>query len=76
MDHLVMRFYGTQHGRRFYRVLRDGRAIFTGTKGECNRYIRLHLEKQKKDMATFSVPRRRRVMVKRYRVAARRLAAG
>ncbi len=64
-----MRFYGTWQGRRIFRVLREGRAIFTGTKGECGRYMRLHQQKQIRDLGNLSTPRRRKVFVKRYRVS-------
>jgi len=75
MDQLDIRFYGTWQGRKIYRVLRDGRAIFTGTKGECSRYMRLHQEKQIKGLRSHSIPRRRKVFVKRYRVAAKHAAS-
>jgi hypothetical protein len=75
MDLMDIRFYGTWYGKRFYRVVRDGTPIFTGTKGECSRFIRLHLEKQQKELRDFSVPRRRKVLVPRYRIATRRVGA-
>jgi hypothetical protein len=75
MDHLDIRFYGTWQGRKIYRVLRDGRAIFTGTKGECSRYIRIHQEKQIADLKAHATPRRRKVFVKRYRLSTRQAAS-
>ena len=72
MDRMDVRFYGTWHGKKFYRVLRDGRPIFTGTKGECARFMRLHADKQEKERREMSVPRRRKPFVRRYRVAPRR----
>jgi len=72
MHRMDVRFYGTWHGRKFYRVLRDGRPIFTGTKGECARFLRLHADKQEKERHDMSVPRRRKPFVKSYRVAPRR----
>lgn len=68
-----VRFYGTWRGRRIYRVLRDGRPLFTGTVGECRRYLALHAEKVRKDLASSgTVPRRRHLFVKTYRVSPRR----
>ena len=75
MDQLDVRFYGTWQGRKIYRVLRDGRPIFTGTRGECRRYMSLHQEKLLKEMRSLSTPRRRKVLVRRYRVATRRAAS-
>ena len=72
MDHADLRFYGTWRGKKIYRVLKDGRAIFTGTKGECRRFLRLHEEKHLKELGAPSVPRRRKIFVKRYRVSPRR----
>ncbi|MEN8149486.1 MAG: hypothetical protein ABFS86_06665 [Planctomycetota bacterium] len=72
MDRMDVRFYGTWHGRKFYRVLRNGRPIFTGTKGECTRFMRLHADKQAKELRLMTVPRRRKPFVKSYRVAPRR----
>lgn len=74
MDLMDIRFYGTWHGKRFYRVVRDGRPIFTGTKGECQRFMRLHAEKQMKER-DYHVPRRRKVFVRRFKVASRRVGA-
>ncbi len=75
MDQLDIRFYGTWQGRKIYRVLRDGRAIFTGTKGECGRYMRLHQEKQIRGLRAHATPRRRKVFVKRYRLATKQAAS-
>jgi hypothetical protein len=72
MELMDVRFYGTWHGKRFFRVVRDGRTIFTGTKGECTRFMRLHAEKQEKERRELTVPRRRKLQVRRYRVATRR----
>lgn len=74
MDLMDIRFYGTWHGKRFYRVVRDGRPIFTGTKGECQRFMSLHHEKQARER-DYRVPRRRKHFVPRYKVAARRVGA-
>ena len=41
----------TWRGRKIYRVLRNGNQIFIGTRGECNRFIRLHLKKAEKEKA-------------------------
>ena len=75
MDEFDIRFHDTMQGRKIYRVLREGRAIFTGTKGECLRFTRLHYEKLKKELKALSTPRRQRPFVKRYRVATRRAAS-
>jgi len=72
MHRMDVRFYGTWHGRKFYRVLRDGRPIFTGTKGECAGFLRLHADNQEKESHDMSVPRCRKPFVKSYRVAPRR----
>ena len=70
-----VRFYGTWHGRKLYRVIREGRDIFTGTRGECNRFIRLHLEKCEKETRDLSRRRRRRPFEKRYRISVRSVNA-
>ncbi len=75
MDQLDIRFYGNWQGMKIYRVLRDGRAIFTGTKGECGRYMRLHQEKQIRALGAHSTPRRRKVFVKRYRLGSKAAAS-
>ena len=72
---LDIRFFGTWHGKKFYRVLQDGRPIFTGTRGECTRYARLRDQKQQKAMRDLRVPRRRKVQVRRFRVASRHVGA-
>ncbi len=75
MDQLDIRFYGTWQGMKIYRVLRGGRAIFTGSKGECGRYMRLHQEKQVQDLHSHSTPRRRKVSVKQYRLSTKHAAS-
>ena len=67
-----LKYYGNLYGKRFFRVVRDGRTIFTGLKGECERYMRLHVEKQEKESRELVAPRRRKLVAKRYRVATRR----
>lgn len=75
MDDFDLRFYDTLHGRKLFRVLHAGRAIFTGTKGECQRFLRLHAEKRQKELKSLDSPRRQRPYLKRYRVSTRRAAA-
>ncbi len=70
-----VRFDGTWHGRRIYRVMRDGAVVFRGTLGECRRFIRLHLMKREKESRSQSRRSRRRPYEKRYRVAMRRAGA-
>jgi hypothetical protein len=72
MEHADLRFYGTWRGRKIYRVMEDGRVIFTGTKGECRRFLRIHREKSARDLKEPASPRRRKILVKRYRVSPRR----
>ncbi len=35
-------------GRRYFEVVKDGRGIFTGSLSECQRFARLHVEKELK----------------------------
>ncbi len=59
-------------GRRFYEVLRDSKALFTGSQSECKRFVDLHLEKE----AKAARPKRRRdkPMGRVYRVWTRPMA--
>ena len=65
----------TWRGRKIYRVLRNGNQIFIGTRGECNRFIRLHLKKAEKETRDLSRHRRARPFEKRHRVSIRRSGA-
>ncbi len=68
-----IRFHGLWHGRKIFRVSREGRALFTGTRSECNRFLSLHEEKVLREKKTMENPRRRGpVYVRSYRVATRR----
>jgi len=60
-------------GRRFFEVVKDSRALFTGSQGECKRFVELHLEKEEKAQK----PKRRRdkPMGRVYRVWSRPMAA-
>jgi len=42
---MEIRFYCIQNGKKFYRVMLHGEDIFCGTKGECQRFIKIHNEK-------------------------------
>lgn len=46
-------------GKQYYRVIRAGQVVFTGTKGECDRYIEIHQEKQRRDLLQPCKPRPR-----------------
>ena len=60
-------------GRRYYEVLKDTRALFTGTLAECRRFAKLHVEKELK--ASRERRRRNRPPAKVYRTWARPAAA-
>ncbi|MCU0724230.1 MAG: hypothetical protein MUE73_00345 [Planctomycetes bacterium] len=68
-------FYGLWRGKRIYRVVREGRALFAGTRGECSRFLTLHSEKVAREERAMASPRRRRLVPKRYRVSLRRSVA-
>jgi hypothetical protein len=68
-------FHGLWRGKRIYRVVREGRSLFAGTRGECSRFLSLHSEKVAREERAMASPRRRRLIVKQYRVSLRRGAA-
>lgn len=71
MDMMDVRFYGSWYGKTFYRVVRDGMPIFTGTKGECLRFMLFHAAKRERERQ-YVAPRRRKHQVRTYRIPARR----
>ena len=75
MELLDVRFYGTWHGKKFYRVLSESHPVFTGTLGECRRFMAFHAEKQEKEDRRQLSPRRRKPHERRFRVATRRARA-
>ena len=42
---MEIRFYCVHNGKKFYKVILHGEEIFCGTKGECQRFIKIHNEK-------------------------------
>ena len=42
---MIIRYTQSMQGVRYYEVLEDGDDIFTGTLGECNRFIKIHNSK-------------------------------
>jgi hypothetical protein len=67
-----LEFAFRKYGRNFYRVLKGGREIFLGLKGECERYIRIHVEKVLREILRVTPPRDRRPKVRSFRVLRRR----
>jgi hypothetical protein len=42
---MEIRFYCIHNGKKFDKVILHGEEIFCGTKGECQRFIKIHNEK-------------------------------
>ncbi len=59
-------------GRRFYEVVKESRSLFTGSLDECQRFARLHVEKELK--ARRNRRRRDKPVVRMYRAWARTAA--
>ena len=62
-----IRFYCVHNGKKFYKVTLHGEEIFCGTKGECQRFIRIHNEKVQRSLIDHSNPRPRPGNVRIYR---------
>ena len=56
---MEIRFYCVHNGKKFYKVILHGEEIFCGTKGECQRFIKLHNEKVQRSLVETSSPRPR-----------------
>jgi hypothetical protein len=69
---LETRFAFRKHGRSFHRVLKGGEELFVGLKGECERYVRIHVEKVAREMIRLIPPRDRRCKIRSFRVLRRR----
>lgn len=69
---MEVRFYCIHNGRKFYKVLLHGEEIFCGTKGECQRFIKIHNDKVQRALGEPSSfrPRPGNVRVYRRRVGA------
>ena len=64
---MEIRFYAVQNGKKFYKVILHGEEIFCGTKGECQRFIKIHNEKVQRSLTENSTPRPRPGNVRVYR---------
>jgi len=64
---MEIRFYCVHNGKKFYKVILHGEEIFCGTKGECQRFIKLHNEKVQRSLVESSSPRPRPGNVRIYR---------
>lgn len=63
-------FKSLQEGKRYYSVRLNGNNLFTGTKGECERFLDLHRLKVAEQHDLDRKPRRNRpVTVRTYRQA-------
>jgi hypothetical protein len=64
---MEIRFYCLHNGKKFYKVILHGEEIFCGTKGECQRYIRIHNEKVERSLKEGPATRTRPGNVRVYR---------
>ena len=64
---MEIRFYCLHNGKKFYKVILHGEEIFCGTKGECQRYIRIHNEKVERSLKESPIARSRPGNVRVYR---------
>jgi hypothetical protein len=69
---MEIRFYCVHNGKKFYKVILHGEEIFCGTKGECQRFIKIHNDKVQRSLVENTNPRPRPGNVRLYR---RRLAS-
>ena len=72
---LEIRHAFRRHGRSFYRVLKGGRELFLGMKGECDRFARIHVEKVMREVLRITPPRDRRCKIRSFRVLRGRAAS-
>ena len=63
---MEIRFYCVHNGKKFYKVILHGEDIFCGTKGECQRFIKIHNEKVQRSLHE-SAPRPKSGRVRVYR---------
>ena len=64
---MEIRFYCLHNGKKFYKVILHGEEIFCGTKGECQRFIKIHNVKVQRSLNENSTPRPRPGNVRVYR---------
>ena len=63
-------FTSIQNGRKYYTVRLNGTGIFTGTTGECERFLAIHNRKVTEEQDLERKPRRNRpVTIRTYRQA-------
>jgi len=72
---LEIRFAFRRYGRSFYSVLKGGRELFTGLRGECDRFVKIHVEKVTREVLRLTPPRDRRFRIRSFRVLRRRAAS-
>ena len=64
---MEIRFYCIHDGKKFYTVVLHGEEIFCGSKGECQRFIKIHNEKVHRNLFEATIPRPRPGNVRVYR---------
>ncbi len=65
---MEIRFYCVHNGKKFYKVALHGEDIFCGTKGECQRFIKIHNDKVHRSIASEqNTPRPRPGAIRVYR---------
>ncbi len=64
---MEIRFYCVHNGRKFYKVILHGEEIFCGTKGESQRFIKIHNDKVHRSLVETTNTRPRPGNVRLYR---------
>ena len=64
---MEIRFYCVHNGKKFFKVILHGEEIFCGTRGESQRFIKIHNEKVNRSLIETSPPRPRPGNVRVYR---------
>ena len=64
---MEIRLHAVHNAKKFYKVILHGEDIFCGTKGECQRFIKIHNEKVHRNITETATPRPRPGNVRTYR---------
>ena len=64
---MEIHFYCVHNAKKFFKVILHGEEIFCGTRGESQRFIKIHNEKVNRSLIEISPPRPRPGNVRVYR---------
>jgi len=72
----MIQFHRVYKGKKYYKIFLYGREVFCGTRGECQRFIKVHNEKVRREIGRNKpIPKPKDGNIRRVRVVIDRIGS-